>query len=464
MNTDIKNSVSEGFIEGVKSLISGQNKRACVITLGCQQNEADSEKIRAMATDMGYELTDAPEEADLIVVNTCAVRRHAELKALSIVGNFKAYRKDKPELIVAVCGCMAAEPHIAESIKKSYHHVTFTLEPSMLHHFPELVHRSITQHRRTFVFGNENWDVVEGIGSVRTSKHKAWVSIMYGCNNFCSYCIVPYVRGRERSRNSKDVIAECRELINQGYKEITLLGQNVNSYKSDMTFAELLEAVAQIPGDFVLRFMTSHPKDASDELIRVFGKYTGKIAPAFHLPLQSGSDRILKEMNRTYDTARYLQTIEKIRAAVPDAAITTDIIVGFPGESDEDFEATMSMLEKVGFDMVFSFNYSKREGTRAARMENQVPEAVKKERMTRLLDVQCEISRKKNDAYLGRVVRVIVDSAEKNNGEIVYASRTATNKLVHFVSEKDYIGQFIDVKIIRTGAFDMLAEVVEKGK
>ncbi|MBQ8689952.1 MAG: tRNA (N6-isopentenyl adenosine(37)-C2)-methylthiotransferase MiaB [Clostridia bacterium] len=460
MNVNISSTAAGGFVSGVKALISGQNKLACVITLGCQQNEADSEKIRAMAVDMGYGLTDSPECADLIVVNTCAIRRHAELKALSIVGNFKAYKKDKPELIVAICGCMAAEPHVAESIKKSYHHVTFTLEPSMLHRFPELVHRSITEHRRTFVFGNEEWDVIEGIGSVRTSSHKAWVSIMYGCNNFCSYCIVPYVRGRERSRNSADVIAECRALIEQGYKEITLLGQNVNSYKSDMTFAELLEAVARIPGDFVLRFMTSHPKDASDELIRVFGQYTGKIAPAFHLPLQSGSDRILKEMNRTYDTAKYLATIDKIRAAVPDAAITTDIIVGFPGETDEDFEATMSILERVRFDMVFSFNYSKREGTRAAKMENQVPEEVKKERMTRLLDVQCEISREKNDAYLGRTVRVIVDSAEQKSGKTVYSARTATNKLVHFGAESNYIGKFIDVKIIRTGAFDMLAEIV----
>ena len=459
MNVNINETEQSRYIEGVKALTDGQNKHACVITLGCQQNEADSEKIRAMAEKMGYTLTEKPEESDLIVVNTCAVRRHAELKALSIVGNFKPLRESRPDLIVGVCGCMAAEPHMAESIKKSYHHVSFTLEPSMLHRLPELVHRAMYQRRRSFVFGTDEGDVIEGMPSVRVSSHKAWVSIMYGCNNFCSYCIVPYVRGRERSRNSADVIAECRDLVARGYKEITLLGQNVNSYRSDLTFAQLLEQVALIPGDFILRFMTSHPKDVSDELIEVFGKYSGKIAPTFHLPLQSGSDRILKEMNRTYDTAKYLATIDKIRAAVPGVALTSDIIVGFPGETDEDFDGTMNILERVRFDMVFSFIYSPREGTRAAKMDNQVSDEAKKSRMARLLDVQCNISREKNDQYLGRVERVIVDDVEHKNGKDVYSARTSTNKLVHFESDVNYIGSFINVKIIRTGAFDLFAEI-----
>ena len=459
MNVNINETEQSRYIEVVKALTDGQNKHACVITLGCQQNEADSEKIRAMAEKMGYTLTEKPEESDLIVVNTCAVRRHAELKALSIVGNFKPLRESRPDLIVGVCGCMAAEPHMAESIKKSYHHVSFTLEPSMLHRLPELVHRAMYQRRRSFVFGTDEGDVIEGMPSVRVSSHKAWVSIMYGCNNFCSYCIVPYVRGRERSRNSADVIAECRDLVARGYKEITLLGQNVNSYRSDLTFAQLLEQVALIPGDFILRFMTSHPKDVSDELIEVFGKYSGKIAPTFHLPLQSGSDRILKEMNRTYDTAKYLATIDKIRAAVPGVALTSDIIVGFPGETDEDFDGTMNILERVRFDMVFSFIYSPREGTRAAKMDNQVSDEAKKSRMARLLDVQCNISREKNDQYLGRVERVIVDDVEHKNGKDVYSARTSTNKLVHFESDVNYIGNFINVKIIRTGAFDLFAEI-----
>ena len=459
MNVNINETEQSKYIQGVKALNEGKNKHAHVITLGCQQNEADSEKMRAMAVEMGYTLTDKPEEADLILVNTCAIRRHAELKALSIVGNFKPLRESKPDLIVGVCGCMAAEPHMAESIKKSYHHVTFTLEPAMIHRLPELVHRALYQHRRSFVFGTDEGHVVEGMPSVRVSSHKAWVSIMYGCNNFCSYCIVPYVRGRERSRHSADVIAECRDLINRGYKEITLLGQNVNSYKSDITFAKLLEAIASIPGDFILRFMTSHPKDVSDELIEVFGKYSGKIAPTFHLPLQSGSDKVLKEMNRTYDTAKYLATIEKLRAVVPDVALTSDIIVGFPGETDEDFEGTMNMLERVRFDMVFSFIYSPREGTRAAKMENQVSDEAKKNRMARLLEVQCNISREKNDAYLGRIERVIVDDVENKNGVDVYSARTSTNKLVHFESNENHIGNFVNVKITRTGAFDLFGEI-----
>ncbi len=458
MNVNIKNTETEKFIENVKSEISLLSRKACVITLGCQQNEADSEKIRAMAVDMGYGLTDLPEEADFIVLNTCAVRRHAELKALSILGNFKAYKKEKPELIVGVCGCMAAEPHIADSIKKSFHHVSFTLEPSLIHRLPELVFRAMKENKRSFIFGCDEGDVVEGIGSVRASGHRAWVSIMYGCNNFCSYCIVPYVRGRERSRNSEDVIAECRDLIARGYKEITLLGQNVNSYKSDRTFAQLLSEIAKIPGDFILRFMTSHPKDVSDELIETIGKHLGKIAPNFHLPLQSGSDRILKEMNRTYDSKKYLSTVEKLRAVAPGIALSSDIIIGFPGESDEDFEDTMKMLEAVRFDMVFSFIYSPREGTKAAKMENRVPEEITKKRMARLLEVQCNISHEINDTYVGTEQRVLVDSYDEKDGRRVYNARTATNKLVHFVAENAQIGEFTTVKIIRAGAFDLFGE------
>ena len=459
MSINIKETATNEYIKRVRDLIEGGGKSACVITLGCQQNEADSEKIRAMAQDMGYALSDDPMTADFIVVNTCAVRHHAELKALSVVGNFKVLKKNNPALIVAVCGCMAAEPHMAEKIKKSYHHVSFTLEPSLMHTLPELLYKALEQHRRTFIFGSDSRDIVEGIGSVRASAHKAWVSIMYGCNNFCSYCIVPYVRGRERSRNSADIISECESLVAQGYKEITLLGQNVNSYKSDITFAALLEKIAQIPGDFILRFMTSHPKDVSDELIEVFGRYTGKIAPSFHLPLQAGSDRILKEMNRTYNLEKYLCTVNKIREAVPDVALTSDIIVGFPGETDDDFRATMDALKKIRFDMVFSFIYSPREGTRAAKMEAQVPENVQKARMGELLDVQCNISREINDKCLGKTERVIVDSYEIKDGKRIYSARTAKNKLVHFESDEDLIGKFINVKIIRTGAFDLFAEI-----
>ena len=460
MNVNIKETDVQKYVDTVRGYIENKDKLAAVITLGCQQNEADSEKLRAFAVDMGYSLTDEAEKADLIVINTCAVRRHAELKALSIVGNFKALRKEKNDLVIAVCGCMAAEPHMAETIKKSYPQVSFTLEPSLIHRFPELVCTALIRKRRSFVFGSEESDVVEGMKSERQSTFKAWVSIMYGCNNFCSYCIVPYVRGRERSRDSREVIEECRALIEKGYKEITLLGQNVNSYKSDRTFAELIEEIARIEGDFIIRFMTSHPKDVSDDLIRVVGEYSGKIVPAFHLPLQSGSDKVLRDMNRTYDTKKYLETVRKLRAVVPDIALTSDIIVAFPTETDEDFEDTMKILELVRFDMVYSFIYSKREGTKAAKIESDITEETKKARMARLLDVQCRISHEINDTCVGKTVRVLVDSFDEKDGKRIYNARTLTNKLVHFESKNAPIGEFINVKISRAGAFDLFGEEI----
>lgn len=460
MNISIKSTDAEKYIKAVLDYNIGKKRLAHVITLGCQQNEADSEKLRAFAAEMGYELTNAPEDAHLIVLNTCAVRQHAELKALSVVGNFKALRGQREDLVIGVCGCMAAEPHVAEKIKRSYPQVSFTLEPSQLHRFPELVCTALLRKRRTFIFGTEESDVIEDMRSERQSSFKAWVSIMYGCNNFCSYCIVPYVRGRERSRESIAVIEECRELVEKGYKEITLLGQNVNSYKSDRTFAELIEEIAKIDGDFIIRFMTSHPKDVSDELIQVIGKYTGKIVPAFHLPLQSGSDKVLKDMNRTYDTAKYLDTVKKLRETVPDIALTSDIIVAFPTETDEDFEDTMRVLEEVRFDMVYSFIYSKREGTKAAKIESVISEETKKARMARLLDVQCRISHEINDTYVGKTVKVLVDSFEEKDNTRIYNARTLTNKLVHFESENAPVGEFINVKISRAGAFDLFGSQI----
>jgi len=446
------------YLSSVAALLNQTPKKACVLTFGCQQNEADSEKIRSMAVMMGYELTDDGKSADLVVVNTCAIREHAELKALSIIGSFKANKQNNPDAIIAVVGCMAAEPHMAEKIKKSYGFVSFTLEPSSIHRFPELVYKTLTERKRSFVFGGEE-TVVEGINPHRASKHRAWVSIMYGCNNFCSYCIVPYVRGRERSRAFSDVLRECQALVDEGYREITLLGQNVNSYKSDTDFAGLLESIARIPGDFIIRFMTSHPKDVSDRLIEVMGKYRGKIAPHFHLPLQSGSDEILSKMNRTYDTKRYTAIVEKLRLAVPDIALTSDIIVGFPGESESDFEATLDILDKVRFDMVYSFIYSPREGTRAAKMENQIPDSVKTERMTRLLEMQGNISKEKNMPLFDTVVKVLVDSFENEGEKRIFSARTMTNKLVHFYSDDDLVGKFANIKINKVGAFALFGEI-----
>ncbi len=454
---EIQNSVSL-----VRKRLSGREHFAYVYTFGCQQNEADSEKIRGILRAMSYTISDSPENADIVILNTCAVRELAELKAFSMVGNFKEKKRKNPDFILGVAGCMTAEAHVVEKLKKSFHFVSFTLNPGMIHKLPELVLNSLSNSPRKFVLEPENTNVLEGVLPIRQSNSKAWVSVMHGCNNFCSYCIVPYVRGRERSRESSDVIAECRELISLGYKEITLLGQNVNSYKSDMNFAALLKTIAEIPGDFIVRFMTSHPKDASDELISLMGEYGGKIAPHFHLPLQSGSDAILKAMNRTYNMERYLSIVEKLRSAVPDIAITSDIIVGFPGETDEDFEATMAALEKIRFDMVYSFNYSKREGTKAAKMENAVSDEKKCERMTRLLKRQTEISREMNEKYLGTVQKVLLDSVEIKDGKKIYNARTATNKLVHIEFDGELpVGEFVNVKIDRIGAFDLFGKEIK---
>ncbi len=458
MTINVENSNLKEYIDKISSLISDRSRYAFVMTFGCQQNEADSEKIKGLAKLMGYKIIENAEDADLIIINTCAIRKHAEMKALSILGRFKSIKKKNPDIIIGVVGCMAAEPHIADMLKNDFHYITFTLEPSLIHKMPELIYKKLSEHKRSFVFGSNSIDIVEGIKQERASKHKAWVSIMYGCNNFCTYCIVPYVRGRERSRNSDDIINECKKLILEGCKEITLLGQNVNSYRSDIDFAALLEKIARLDGNFIIRFMTSHPKDVSDGLIEVIGKFKEKIAPCFHLPLQSGSDSILKSMNRTYDTARYLKTVEKIKAAVPGIALTSDIIVGFPGEGDDDFNKTLEILEYVRFDMVYSFIYSVREGTKAALMQDQIDDKIKSERMKKLLDIQCRISLEKNLEYVGKTVRALVDEINTSNGEVVCKARTMTNKLVYFKSNSTVIGDFVKIKIKRAGDFELYGE------
>ena len=445
----------------VRRMTEGKGEKYFVLTLGCQQNEADSERIRGMAEAMGYSAAKEPEEASLIVVNTCAIRRHAELKALSIVGRFKAIKTARPETVIGICGCMAAEPHMVEHIKKNFHFVTFTLEPNRLFRLPELVAAALLESRRSFVLGEDDGRIAEGLPICRTSDHRAYVSIMYGCNNFCSYCIVPYVRGRERSRESAAVIEECRALIASGVKEITLLGQNVNSYRADMSFASLISRIAELEGDFLIRFMTSHPKDVSDELIEAMKKYKGKIAPSFHLPLQAGSDRILKNMNRTYTTAHYLSIVEKLRAAVPDIVLTTDIIVAFPGETEEDFLGTIKIIEKVEYDMIFSFIFSPREGTKAAKMENTIADEEKSDRMARLLAMQKEIALKKNLPYVDRVERVLVDD-EAREGAGNFIGRTAGGKLVRFTDKKRRIGEFIYVKITKATPFDLFGEALDE--
>ena len=452
----INNKGVREYISLVKKANEGKELYAHVITFGCQQNERDSETALGYLSEMGYIPTSNPEIADIIIINTCAIREHAEVKALSMLGRFKGQKKRNPDLIVGVVGCMAAEPHRAEMLKKDFHYVTFTLEPNMLHRIPELVAKKLLEGKRSFILGEDEGDIYEDSPSVRRQRHRAWVSIMYGCNNFCSYCIVPYVRGRERSRRSEDILAECRELVRSGVKEITLLGQNVNSYKADISFPELLASVAEIDGDFIIRFMTSHPKDTSSELISVMKKYAPKIAPFFHLPLQSGSNSILGAMNRTYTKEKYLDIAKALKENIPGIALSTDVIIGFPGETDEDFEDTMDVLRAVGFDNVYAFLYSPREGTRAAKMEPVIDREIKDKRMAELLVFQDELSLEKNKPYENSVQRVLTDSFEMREGRRICSARTPTNKLVYFESDYAKIGEFTEIIIEKACPYHLM--------
>ena len=444
----------------------GEALKAFVQTFGCQQNEADSEKIAGMCVSMGYEICQVPEKADLIMVNTCAVREHAEQKALSIVGQYKHMKAAKPEMLIGVCGCMVTQEHRKDTIKHSYPYVDFVLGTSSLHRLPELIFTKIQKGKRLYCPEEKEYLVAEGLPIYRESTYRAWVSIMYGCNNFCTYCIVPYVRGRERSRRPEDIIAEVRELVESGYKDITLLGQNVNSYGKDAKsddgevydFADLLSDIDKIEGDYFIRFMTSHPKDASRKLIDVIAS-SKHIAHQFHLPMQSGSDTVLKAMNRHYDREKYLATVNYLRERVPDVTISSDIIVGFPGETEEDFEATLEMLRTVRFDMTYSFIYSPRKDTPAAVMECQISDDIKGDRMNRLLETQNEIALEKNKPLEGQVLKVLCDGKSKNN-EKVYSGRTEGNKIVLFDGDESDVGRFINIKITRAETFALYGDKI----
>ncbi len=442
---------------------TGKQRGAFVLTFGCQQNEADSEKIAGMVAQMGYEIHTTPETADLIVVNTCAIREHAEKKALSIIGQYKHLKAKNPDLIIGVCGCMTSQEHRREEIKHRYPYVTFTLGTSSLHHLPKVLFETIDQKRRLITEESEidrTVTVAEGAPIRRESGYRAWVSVMYGCNNFCSYCIVPYVRGRERSRNPEDIIREVRELVEAGYRDITLLGQNVNSYGkgTGCDFADLMRELDRIPGDWWLSFMTSHPKDASRKLIDVMAEGT-HIAHRFHLPLQSGNDRVLKAMNRHYDMEKYLDIVRYMREKMPDIVLTSDIIVGFPGETEEEFSDTLRALETVRYDQLYSFIYSPRKGTPAAEME-PVPDAAKSERFSRLLDLQNRIAAEINAPAEGSMQRVLCDGESKNDPQ-VYSGRTEGNKIVFFKGTPEMIGRFLNVRITKTEAFALWGEVAE---
>ena len=439
----------------------GRRPLAMVDTYGCQQNEADSEKLRGYLAEMGCGFTSNEFEADIIVINTCAVREHAEMRVLGNVGALNHSKKAKPGQIIAVCGCMVQQEHMAQKLKMSYSVVDLVFGPHELWRFPELLEQVMTRHKRVFATEKDDGAVAEGIPLRRDGSVKAWLSIMYGCNNFCTYCIVPYVRGRERSRLPEDIVREARELVAAGYKDITLLGQNVNSYGRDLgagvDFADLIRMVNDIPGDFVIRFMTSHPKDATEKLFRTMAECK-KCAHQLHLPVQSGSDRILRAMNRNYTREKYIAQAELAKSYMPDLVLTTDIIVGFPGETDEDFEDTISLVEKVRYDAMFTFIYSKRKGTPAAEMPDPYSREDKQRHFDRLMDVSNRISGEKHREYEGKVVRVLVDG-ETGRDEYNLSSRTNGGRLVHLRGDRSLIGQFINVRIVSSNTWALYGEI-----
>ena len=445
---------------------TGVRPKAFALTLGCQQNEADSERFMGMALSMGYEKTDVPDDASLIIVNTCAIREHAEKRALSLIGQYKHIKAKNPDLLIVVCGCMVVQEHRINDIKMRYPYVDILLGPSLMYRLPEHVWNRMGGSRRIFDSITEEYAVAEGLPVYRESSYRAWVSVMYGCNNFCSYCIVPYVRGRERSRRKEDVIAEVRALVADGYKDITLLGQNVNSYGKDggfdYDFADLLRELDDIEGEYTIHFMTSHPKDATRKLVDVMAA-SRHIARHFHLPMQAGSDKVLQRMNRKYDFAKYIDILDYIREKMPDITITSDIIVGFPGESEEDFEDTLKALRRARFDMIYSFQYSPRKGTPAADMEYQIPQDVKSERFDRLLATQNEISLESNKKLEGKTIRVLCDGPSKNNKN-VYSGRNDGGKIVFFDGDESQIGRFLNIEIERADTFALYGSVEKSRK
>ncbi|GLC32670.1 tRNA (N6-isopentenyl adenosine(37)-C2)-methylthiotransferase MiaB [Clostridium omnivorum] len=431
-------------------------------TWGCQMNEEDSEKLSGMLKNLGYSRTEKKDDASIIIFNTCCVRENAELKVYGNLGALKKMKKTNPDLIIAVCGCMMQQEGMAENIIKKYPFVDIIFGTHNSYKFPEYLNRVKQENKSIIEIINKEEGIVEGIPVDRASSIKAFVTIMYGCNNFCTYCIVPYVRGRERSRTPEDIENEIKDLVTQGYKEITLLGQNVNSYgkglEPDITFSDLLRRLNKIEGLERIKFMTSHPKDLSEDLIKAITE-CDKVCEQVHLPVQSGSTNILRKMNRGYTREKYLQQITAIKAAMPNVALTTDIIVGFPGETEEDFLDTLSLIKEVEFDSAFTFIYSKRKGTPADEMIEQIDDNVKHDRFNRLVEVVNEISEKKNKEYQDKIVEVLVEGLSKNDSSKLMG-RTRTGKLVNFAGKEESIGKLVNVKITNAQTFSLIGEEI----
>lgn len=439
---------------------TGKHKKFYSLAMGCQMNAHDSEKLEGMLDEMGYERTQEETDADFIIYNTCCVRENAELKVYGKLGWLKHYKKENPDAVVALCGCMMQQDTVLETIRQKYRHVDLVFGTFNLYKLPELMKTRAESGCTVFDIWQENQEVVEDLPSIRHFPYKASVNIMFGCNNFCSYCIVPYVRGRERSRTPEDILAEVRKLAADGVKEVMLLGQNVNSYgknlENPVSFAELLRMVNEVEGIERIRFMTSHPKDMSDELILAM-KECDKVCKNLHLPFQSGSTEILKKMNRHYTKEGYLELVRKVREAMPEITLSTDIIVGFPGETEEDFQETLDVIRKARYCTAFTFIYSKRTGTPAAKMENQVPEDVVKDRFDRMLQVLNPIVHEVTEEQVGKVLPVLVEEVSKHD-ENILTGRTEQNTLVHFSGSKDLIGQMVPVKIIENKTFYVIGE------
>lgn len=438
----------------------GRPLKAAIVTFGCQMNARDSEKLSGILEQIGYEITQ-DEAADFVIYNTCTVRENANLKVYGRLGRLNSLKKKNPHMIIALCGCMMQEPHVVEKLKQSYSFVNLIFGTHNIYKFAELLSRSMQSDRMIIDIWKDTDQIVEDLPAERKYSFKSGVNIMFGCNNFCSYCIVPYVRGRERSRNPEDIIREIEDLVADGVVEVMLLGQNVNSYgknlKQPLSFAALLREIEQIEGLERIRFMTSHPKDLSDELISVMAE-SKKICRHLHLPLQSGSSRILQIMNRHYTKEQYLNLVDKLKASVKDISLTTDIIVGFPGETEEDFSETLDVVRRVGFDSAFTFLYSKRTGTPAAAMENQVPEEVAKERFGRLLALVQETSASTSARFLGQTLPVLVEEQNAQDPGLM-TGRLEHNLVVHFPGTVDMIGRILPVHLKECRGFYYMGEI-----
>ena len=436
----------------------GRTPTAYVETYGCQQNEADSEKIRGYLTQSGYAIQQEAEGADVVVMNTCAIREHAEQRVFGNLGALTHTKRRHPEQKIFLCGCMAGETKVSDRVRKSFPYVDGVFSTHHLWQFPEILWNVLSKKKRQFYVEDEAGSIAEGIPQVRDNTLKAWVSIMYGCNNFCTYCIVPYVRGRERSRKKEDILAECRDVIAKGAREITLLGQNVNSYGKDLPetidFADLLAEIAQLPGDFLIRFMTSHPKDASQKLFDTMAKYD-KIAKQLHLPFQSGSSRVLKAMNRHYDRETYLKKVAYAKSVMPDLVLTSDVIVGFPGETEEEFEETISLIQQVHYDSLFTFIFSPRTGTPAASMDDPTPKEEKSRRFDKLCAVQNEISVQIHESYVGKTLRCLVDGKDKDQ----LTARTEGGRLVRFTGCDSLIGTYQNITVTGCTTWSLIGQM-----